>query len=173
MSAQTVRGLQLRLAALALIASVAAVLVIDHYKQEHTFSDTLVANVSVTSNTAKEWSLVPNPAIRKAKRFWPTHRCAAPPVLSYVRLPYRHVAEAHWSYLSPSPTVYLGCRIVFTLRSLPFRVYCAAMIHEYGHLSGFYEKGGPDGGTHSRNPSNVMYPSLTARNVPRTCSQPR
>lgn len=154
-----------RLAILALAVSVAAIVVVDRYKQQRTFHDILTIRVPAAPNTARAWGRIPNRAVEKAERFWGRSRCAAPPRLLYRRLADDHAAEAHWGYLSPAPQVYLNCEIVFSLRKLPFRLYCAAMIHEYGHLAGFSE----GGAAHSRNPANVMYPSISARNVPRTC----
>ena len=83
------------------------------------------------------------------------------------------IAQARWTYDPVAPTEYLTCSVTFSPAKIKagFDLYCAAVVHEFGHLAGFHEKGGLDGGIHSRNPRNVMYPVLTTRNIPAVCKR--
>lgn len=82
------------------------------------------------------------------------------------------VADARWS--AGDSSTYFDCRIVFNLDhvAISFVYFCAALMHEYGHLSGWREPHGLDGGIHSRDPTSIMYPVLSARNIPKACKTP-
>lgn len=122
--------------------------------------DDVVQLSFLPTHSGQAWGGIPNQALAKARAYWRNERCADPIVLVYRALPPTIVAKANWSTADP-PTAYLNCTIAFGLsRQLSFAFYCAAMIHEYGHLHG---------AVHSLNPRNVMYPTLTARNIPATC----
>jgi hypothetical protein len=112
-----------------------------------------------------------NGSARRALRYWHGTRCSGSISDRYSRsLPNSRVAQADWSYLDSAPASYIRCSVTLNIRlRLPRYVYCAAIVHEYGHLAGFFEPGGPDGGIHSRHPTNVMYRVLTQRNIPASC----
>lgn len=105
---------------------------------------------------------------------WGPTRCASHIHYGYISTQGRTVARARWAYSPDAPTKYLTCSITFNTNLIRagFFLYCAAVVHEFGHLSGFYEKGGPDGGRHSADPHNIMYPLITAQNIPPTCKTP-
>lgn len=99
-------------------------------------------------------------AQRKANRFWRGTRCSDAIQLERKRLPADRIATAHWYYNRSVPSIFLNCKVVFQSQSFTRAVTCAAMIHEYGHLNGR---------AHSRDPRNVMYPTITSKNIPRVC----
>jgi hypothetical protein len=103
-------------------------------------------------------------AERLARARWGPTRCADGIVYRYSRLGYQVIAQAHWWFYTDSPKVYRGCYIVFSVdpRRVPtrFAYYCAAVFHEFGHLSGL---------GHSKNPYSVMYPVISRKNVPGAC----
>lgn len=109
-------------------------------------------------------------ARRAALHYWRGTRCnRAIPVLAQ-RLPAERIAQAHWHYDTDVPQVYFSCQITFnSSRRFTYVVFCAAMVHEYGHLAGFYEQGGYSKGAHSQNSRHVMYPILSQRNIPGVC----
>jgi hypothetical protein len=103
-------------------------------------------------------------AAAKAEVYWGGTRCES------IRFDFRHladrrIAEASWSvYLNSIE--YLDCRVTFntdpTRIKTTFWHYCAAVVHEFGHLSGQ---------SHVGNPERIMYRSLSNRNVPPTCKK--
>jgi hypothetical protein len=111
-------------------------------------------------------------ARRWAGLYWHGTRCLGV-TYHYHWLPPGRIAEANWSYNPDQPTRYLDCSVTFNRARMltGFDLYCAAVVHEFGHLHGFHEQGGLDGGIHSRNPRNVMFPVLTARNIPAVCKR--
>jgi hypothetical protein len=110
----------------------------------------------------------------RASAYWDGTRCRTIRYL-YRTLAERRVAEAKWYAQTLASKEYLNCSITFNTDprkvKISFWHYCAALVHEFGHLHGFHEHGGPDGGVHSRDPTNIMYPVLTSRNIPRTCKE--
>jgi hypothetical protein len=54
----------------------------------------------------------------------------------------------------------VSCKITMDRRRWSETRYCAVLIHEYGHLLGH---------GHSSNPSDIMYPASTNRNIPQIC----
>jgi len=101
-------------------------------------------------------------AAKKAEIYWGGTRCTAIK-FDYRPLPGRIIAQAQW-YTNSNDSVYLDCSITFntdpTKVKVSFYHYCAALIHEYGHLSGH---------PHSTNPNNLMYPILREATIPKTC----
>lgn len=100
-------------------------------------------------------------AARKASSFWGDTRCLHISY-HYRSLPGRRIAEAKWYSTALFSKTYLQCSITFDSQRIrtSFALYCAAVVHEFGHLSGH---------PHVRNPRNVMYPELSTRNIPRIC----
>jgi hypothetical protein len=99
-------------------------------------------------------------AQRKANRYWKGTRCVNRIALERRRLAANKIAVAHWYFNRSVPTVFINCKVTFQTQNFSRAVTCAAMIHEYGHLNGR---------AHSRDPRNVMYHTLTSRNIPRVC----
>ena len=101
-------------------------------------------------------------AAAKAEVFWGGINCTS------ITFDFRHladsrIAQATWSAYEGSDE-YLDCRITFntdpTKIKTTFWHYCAAVVHEFGHLSGH---------VHVSDKDNVMYKYLSDRNVPNTC----
>lgn len=111
-------------------------------------------------------------ATAKAEKHWGETRCETIEV-DFRRLSDRRIAEAEWNASDLDPTVYVDCAITFDTTPISFEHFCATVVHEYGHLAGFSEAGGPDLGLHSRNKRKVMHPVITDRNVPKTCKTAR
>ena len=139
-----------------------------------TQSDIYKTNISVVQRVS---SLPPTTRLialaRKwAGTYWRGTRCLSI-AYNYHWLPGRTIAKSYWSFDPAAPTKYLTCSITFNPQRIRegFFLYCAAVVHEFGHLSGFYEKGGPNNGAHSSNPYNIMYPILTQKNIPKTCKK--
>ena len=161
---------------LALIAAAAVVTALAFL----TVGDAHIAAEDILQTDLPAIQLAPLPTGRlialaesRAYSHWGPTRCADHIRYAYISVSGRIVARARWSYAAGSPRSYLSCSITFNTRLIRagFFLYCAAVVHEFGHLSGFYERGGPDGGRHSANPRNIMYPVITARNVPATCKR--
>ncbi len=83
---------------------------------------------------------------------------------------------------TPAKTVFatgadgaLTCRILLARRyfgpgrALRTAFACKVVVHEWGHLTGFTEPGGPYGGHHSWDPNNVMFDRWSATNIPPAC----
>jgi hypothetical protein len=107
-------------------------------------------------------------ATAKAEAYWGGTRCQDIEV-TYRRLDDRRIAEAEWRTSELDPRVYISCSITFDTSAISFSHFCATVVHEYGHLAGFHEERGPDGGLHSTNKRKVMYPVISDGNVPKTC----
>ena len=107
-------------------------------------------------------------ATAKAEGYWGGTRCQDIEV-AYRRLDDRSIAEAEWRTSDLDPEVYDRCSITFDTSAISFAHFCATVVHEYGHLAGFHEERGPDGGLHSTNKRKVMYPVISDDNVPKTC----
>jgi hypothetical protein len=109
---------------------------------------------------------------KRAASYWGGTRCRTIRYL-YRPLAEHRVAQAKWYAQTLESKEYLDCSITFNTDprkvKISFWHYCSALVHEFGHLHGFHEAGGPDGGIHSRDPTNIMYPVLTSRNIPKTC----
>lgn len=122
-------------------------------------------------------SLPPTPRLIALARYWAeiywsNTRCGKI-TYHYRTLEPRVIAHAQWYSASLSSPTYYDCEVVFSPARIRdgFFLYCAAVVHEFGHLSGFHEDGGSLDGQHSRNPRNIMYPVLTSRNIPATCKK--
>lgn len=113
-----------------------------------------------------------NLATVKANKFWDGTRCTHI-AFNYKHLSDKRIAEAKWFSQARNSRWFFDCSITFNTDPRKIRTsfwhYCAAVIHEYGHLSGFYRKGGPNDGLHSSNRNHIMYPVLTERNIPNVC----
>lgn len=103
--------------------------------------------------------------------YWRSSRCARVHLRRAAFTGRATVARATWRLGSDGD--YTRCKVTFNSRHrrLAFEIYCAAMVHEFGHLAGFYAIRGRDGGQHSANPRHVMYPHITRANVPRACKR--
>src|SRR6476660_4834937 len=91
-------------------------------------------------------------AIKLALGRWgKTHCSGRIQILKAHLLPLNIIAQAQW-YTGARSRVYLDCSVTYnsSRANLTFPFYCATMTHEYGHLSGFHQAGGLDGGTHSK-----------------------
>jgi hypothetical protein len=131
-------------------------------------SETRTANMAgVTMRPHRAPALVAL-AVASAEKRWGGTRCEGIELL-YRRLGTDLIAEAEWDPSELDPTVYQHCSITFDTSLISFPHYCATLVHEYGHLAGFREEGGPDLGLHSRNRQNLMYPVISDSNVPRAC----
>lgn len=109
-------------------------------------------------------------AARKAGTYWNGTRCLNINY-EYRDLEKNRIAEARWYVSRIAPKVYFRCSITFDIQRIhtSFALFCAAVVHEFGHLDGFHEHNGPDNGFHSSNPRSIMYPQLTPLNIPATC----
>lgn len=103
-------------------------------------------------------------AAAKAEVYWGGTRCSSI-TFDFERLGDSRIAEAQW-LAAPDSTQYLDCRVTFNTDPTKIRTtfwhYCGAVIHEYGHLSGH---------GHSLDRRNIMFASLSDRNVPATCKR--
>ena len=108
----------------------------------------------------------------KANKRWNGTRCTKI-TYDYRHLADKRIAEAKWFSQARDSRWFFDCSITFNTDPRKIRTtfwhYCAAVIHEYGHLSGFYEKSGPNKGMHSSQRNSVMYPVLTEQNIPKVC----
>lgn len=74
------------------------------------------------------------------------------------------IAQATWWSTGAAPNVYLHCSVTFDSNRIrvSFALYCGAVVHEWGHLSGR---------EHVQNPRNVMFRVLSEQNIPRVCRE--
>ena len=165
----------LRSAALLMLTVATAValtlLITESDQAPQTYHDTiqateLPAGPKVTSGRLRR-------AFKIGERYWSTSRCRS---IAHRRRSLdnpRRIAQASWR-VEPGGR-YTRCVVTFNAdhARLAFRVYCAAMIHELGHLAGFHEVGGLDSGTHAASSHSVMYPRISAANVPQVCRRAR
>jgi Matrixin len=103
-------------------------------------------------------------AAAKADVYWGGTRCTSI-TFDFEKLGDRRIAEAQWATASDSSN-YLDCHVTFNTDPTRIRTtfwhYCAAVVHEYGHLAGH---------GHSTDRTSVMFPSLSDANVPKTCKR--
>lgn len=103
-------------------------------------------------------------AAEKADAYWNGTRCNEGIRFDYRPLVGRVIARARWYATSLRSSRYHDCLITFntdpTKVKVSFYHYCAALIHEYGHLAGR---------THSLDRTNLMFPVLLEDNIPDTC----
>jgi hypothetical protein len=123
--------------------------------------DVLTTTVSGPATLAQPHAAVVR-AARKASGYWGGTRCLHI-TYAYHQLADGRIAQAGWYAFGLTPRVYLRCSITFDARRIriSFALYCAVVVHEFGHLSGH---------PHVRDPRDIMYPVLTRRNIPATCT---
>lgn len=101
-------------------------------------------------------------AATKADNYWHGTNCSGDITYKYKSWQGSRAALSTWTYYTAAPSTFLDCTITFNTRKLNVSpaVYCAVVVHEYGHLNGKM---------HVRNPYNIMYPVISRKNIPRTC----
>jgi hypothetical protein len=106
-------------------------------------------------------------AARIAEHFWGGTRCLHISY-HYRDLPGKKIAVAKWYSSNLSSRSYFQCSITFDTQkiSISHVLYCAVVVHEFGHLSGYQ---GLNNQFHSKNPKNIMYPVMSLRNIPKIC----
>jgi hypothetical protein len=74
----------------------------------------------------------------------------------------RQLGQANYTYYGGPRDwqTYRNCVITITTKQLSPTRLCAVMAHEWGHLRGK---------AHVSDPTQLMYPRLNARNIPRSC----
>jgi len=96
-----------------------------------------------------------------AEAYWGGTRCLHVSY-SYKDLPGRTIAQARWYSSKLADGVYFRCSVTFDpgKTRVSFALYCGAVVHEFGHLSGF---------KHVKDPNAIMYSRLSATNIPKVC----
>jgi hypothetical protein len=125
--------------------------------------DVLTTTVSGPATLAQPRAAVVR-AVRKASAYWGGTRCWHI-TYAYRPLADARIAQAEWYSSGLASRRYFKCSVTFDAQRIrtSFALYCAAVVHEFGHLSGH---------PHARDPRNIMYPRLSARNIPPTCKDP-
>ena len=105
-------------------------------------------------------------AAKKGRSYWGGTLCDNGIGFRFRPLADSRLAEASWEVFPGAERRYLDCHVTFdanpTRVETTFVRFCAAVVHEYGHLSGH---------GHVANPRSIMSPVLSAKNVPATCER--
>lgn len=137
----------------------------DGTARHHTVSENKTAALPVQPTRLLTPRLV-RLVITKARSYWGGTLCDGGIAFRFRPLPDSLVAEASWETFPDAERQYLHCFVTFdanpTRIKTTFLRFCGAVIHEYGHLSGH---------SHVTDPTDIMNPLLTKRNLPRTCLQ--
>ena len=113
-------------------------------------------------------------AERIASAYWGGPACGGNFTVDLADLPPK-VAIGQATYSTAPDGTFTGCRIKISRSAFgagsttPWWAFCTTFVHEEGHLHGFQVAGGTDGGHHSLDPRNVMYPGPTYVNTPPAC----